>query len=492
MSFSPYGLIELPWWGYILVTFTTIQSMFLGITLYLHRDQSHGGLILHPLLRHLFRFWLWFSSAAVTREWVAVHRRHHAYADQPRDPHSPVVFGLRRVLLEGYELYSVAAHDPQTLHHFGRGTPDDWLERRVYARRPYAGISLFVVLQLLLFGVPGIIMIAAHLAAQPFFAAGVINGLGHAVGYRSFEMPSTATNLLPWGLLLGGEELHNNHHAFPRSARFAVQPWEVDIGWLWIRLFQALGLARVRWVAPRPYFEGRRRELSDETVRALCTNRMHVLRAYARQVVLPVCRELARREPAGALPPGTPRLLVRHPAILAEEARRRLGELLEKLRGPAPRDRLSRGPAAAVERGRGEPRAGARAAARVVQWRGRQRHRSAARVRTAPAQPTHAEAGLLRRQAGRARDGAHRETRVHARDARQARQVLAVHALEVRHVRDHEAQQIIVLAGHEVALHDLRHLAHRALEGLQSRLALAVERDVHEHVDRKARLMSGR
>ncbi len=329
MSLSPYGLLELPWWGYVLVTFATIQSMFLGVTLYLHRDQSHGGLILHPALRHLFRFWLWFSSAAVTREWVAVHRRHHAYADQPGDPHSPVVFGLRRVLLEGYELYGVAAHDAQTLRNFGRGTPDDWLERHLYAGYPYLGIAVFVGLHLVAFGAPGIIMIAVHLSAQPFFAAGVINGLGHAVGYRSFEMPSTATNLVPWGLLLGGEELHNNHHAFPRSACFAVQRWELDIGWLWIRLLRALRLARVRWVAPRPRFECRRRELSDETVQALFTNRMHVLRAYARQVVLPVCRELARKE-RHCLPPGTSKLLIRHPAMLAEEARRRLGELLDK------------------------------------------------------------------------------------------------------------------------------------------------------------------
>lgn len=330
MSFSPYGLIELPWWGCVLVTFATIQSMFLGVTLYLHRDQSHGGLILHPALRHVFRFWLWFSSAAVTREWVAVHRRHHAYADQSGDPHSPVVFGLTRVLLEGYELYGVAAHDPQTLMNFGRGTPDDWLERRLYAGQPYLGITLFVALHLLLFGIPGIIMIAVHLSAQPFFAAGVINGLGHAVGYRSFEMPTAATNLVPWGLLLGGEELHNNHHAFPRSARFAVQRWEVDIGWLWIRLFQAVGLARVRWVAPRPHFERRSREVDAETMNALFIHRMHVLRAYAHHVVLPVCRELARREPRGRLPRGAATLLIRHPAVLAEEARRRLRDILDR------------------------------------------------------------------------------------------------------------------------------------------------------------------
>jgi len=330
MSLSPYGLLPLPVWGYFVVTLLTIEIMFLGVTLYLHRDQSHGGLILHPLLRHLFRFWLWFSSGAITREWVAVHRCHHAHADQPGDPHSPLIFGLRRVLLEGAELYRSAAHDPQLLERYGRGTPDDWIERHLYSARPYTGVGLCVLVHLALFGVPGIIMIAAQLAAQPFFAAGVINGLGHAVGYRSFEMPSTATNLLPWGLLLGGEELHNNHHAFPRSACFAVQPWELDIGWLWIRLFRALGLARVRWVAPQPRLTLHRRELDAETLKALFTNRMHVLRAYGRFVVMPVCRELAQHEPQGALPAGARQLLIRHPALLAEEARRRLRELLDR------------------------------------------------------------------------------------------------------------------------------------------------------------------
>ena len=330
MSLSPYGLVELPFWGYFLVTFLTIETMFLGVTLYLHRDQSHGGLILHPLLRHLFRFWLWFSSGAVTKEWVAVHRCHHAHADQPGDPHSPVVFGVWTVLLKGAELYRAASRDAQLLRTYGRGTPDDWLERNLYSRYAFLGIVVFVLAHLVLFGIPGVIMIAVHLAAQPFFAGGVINGLGHAVGYRSFEMPARATNLVPWALLLGGEELHNNHHAFPRSARFAVQRWEVDIGWLWIRLFRALGLARVRWVAPRPHLEQRPRELDADTVSALFVNRMHVLRDYGRRVVLPVCRELARREGEGALPASAPTLLIRHPAVLADEPRRKLRELLEK------------------------------------------------------------------------------------------------------------------------------------------------------------------
>jgi stearoyl-CoA desaturase (delta-9 desaturase) len=329
-AISPYGLFELPLWGYFVVTFATIQVMFLGVTLYLHRDQSHGGLTLHPLLRHVFRFWLWYSSGVVTKEWVAVHRRHHVYADREGDPHSPVIFGLKRVVLEGYELYSAATRDAAIVRNYGKGTPDDWIERNLYSRHPNLGIVLFSLTALVLFGIPAIVMVVVHLSAQPLFAGGVVNGLGHAVGYRSFEMPSTATNLVPWGVLLGGEELHNNHHAFPRSARFAVQRWEFDIGWFWICAFRAVGLARVRYVAPRPYLEHESRELDADTVHALFTNRMHVLREYARRVVLPVCRELARKEPRGSVPAMTPKLLIRHPTLLAEEAHRALRDLLER------------------------------------------------------------------------------------------------------------------------------------------------------------------
>jgi stearoyl-CoA desaturase (delta-9 desaturase) len=247
---------------------------------------------------------------------VAVHRRHHAYADKPGDPHSPVIFGLNKVLLEGYELYVAAARDPRILESYGRGTPDDWLERNVYGRFTKTGLVIMILAQLTLFGVPAVVMVAVQLAAQPFFAGGVINGLGHRLGYRSFETESAATNIVPWGLLLGGEELHNNHHAFPRSARFAVQRWEVDPGWLWIKLFAALGLARVLGLVPRPKLLRERRALDAETARALFVNRMHVLRDYARRVVRPVCRELRQAEPRGSLPRRLARLFVRHPARL--------------------------------------------------------------------------------------------------------------------------------------------------------------------------------
>jgi stearoyl-CoA desaturase (delta-9 desaturase) len=325
-----YGLIRLPLWGYAAFTLAMVQLMFLGITLYLHRDQSHGGLVLHPALRHFFRFWLWFCSGTVTREWVAVHRRHHAFPDRPGDPHSPVVFGLKRVLLQGYELYVAAARDQKILANYGRGTPDDWLERNVYSRFPKLGISLFVVLQLVVFGVPAIAMLAVQLVAQPFFAGGVINGLGHYLGYRSFEMPTAATNIVPWGVLIAGEELHNNHHAFPYSPRFAVQPWEIDLGWLFICVFRALGLARVGRLAPTPNIVSNRAGIDAGTVRALSANRMHVLRDYRRRVIRPVFRAVTKQEPTAVLARRSPQLLVRDPWLLDEGARQQLRELLER------------------------------------------------------------------------------------------------------------------------------------------------------------------
>jgi stearoyl-CoA desaturase (Delta-9 desaturase) len=326
-----YGLFHaLPFWVYAAFTFAMIQVMFLGVTLYLHRDQSHGGLTLHPGLRHFFRFWLWFSAATVTREWVAVHRRHHAFADRPGDPHSPVVFGLRRVLLQGYELYVAAAHDPVIVARYGRGTPDDWLERNLYGRFPTLGLCVFIILQVVAFGVPAIAMLGVQLIAQPLFAAGVINGLGHQLGYRSFEVPNSATNILPWGLLLGGEELHNNHHAFPASPRFSSQRWEIDIGWYFICLFRVLGLARVGNVAPSPSLARGHASIDTETVKALFTHRMHVLRDYRRRVIRPVFRDLTTQRNATPLGPNAWRLLVTHPKLIDERGQQQLRELLER------------------------------------------------------------------------------------------------------------------------------------------------------------------
>ncbi len=322
-----YGILNLGFWGYVVAGFVMVQITMMAVTLYLHRDQAHRSLDLHPALRHFFRFWIWMTSGMLTREWVAVHRKHHAFCETEEDPHSPQIFGLKKVLLEGAELYRAEKDKPETLEKYGRGCPDDWLERNVYTRFPYGGIVLLVVLDLLLFGAPGIILIAVSLVSMPLFAAGVINGIGHHSGYRNFECDDAATNIVPWGLLLGGEELHNNHHAFPTSAKFSVRPWEFDIGWMYITIFRNLGLARVKKVAPRPLVAEPADNVDIETLRAVIVNRMHVLRDYTRNVTLPVFRREKDDDPLWRR---ARRLLVRQPALLDEPARRRLQALLAR------------------------------------------------------------------------------------------------------------------------------------------------------------------
>jgi len=322
-----YGLLGLSFWGYVLAGFVMVQITMMAVTLYLHRDQAHRSLDLHPALRHFFRFWIWMTSGMLTREWVAVHRKHHAFCETEGDPHSPRIFGLRKVLLEGAELYREETQNEETITKYGRGCPDDWMERNVYTRFPYGGIILLIVLDLLLFGAPGIILIATSLISMPLFAAGVINGVGHHSGYRNFECDDAATNIVPWGMLLGGEELHNNHHAFPTSAKFSVRPWEFDIGWMYITIFRALGLARVKKVAPKPVVAEPAENVDIETLRAVIVNRMHVLRDYTRQVTLP---EFRRQKGDDPLWRRAKQLLVRQPALLDEAARDRLHSLLER------------------------------------------------------------------------------------------------------------------------------------------------------------------
>ncbi len=327
-----YGVLGLSFWGYALAVFITVQLTVLSVTLYLHRDQAHRGVDLHPAVRHFCRFWLWLTTGIVTREWVAVHRKHHARCETEDDPHSPKVYGLKRVLLEGAELYQAEADKPETVEKYGRGTPDDWLERNIY-RHSNWGIFFCVVTFLVLFGVPGIIMIAIQMASQPLMAAGIVNGLGHHSGYRNFECDDAATNVVPWGVLLGGEELHNNHHAFPSSCRFSIRKWEFDIGWQAIRLLRLLGLAKVRREAPEaPKLESAPREAIDlETARAILVNRMHVLRAYARSVTLPTLKmELPKIRGRGLRLPRRPgKLMIRAPKLLDDRARQRLGEILD-------------------------------------------------------------------------------------------------------------------------------------------------------------------
>ena len=232
------GITGLEWWQSLLVVLGMTHVTIVAVTVYLHRFSAHRALELHPAVQHVFRFWLWLSTGMSTRSWTAIHRKHHAFCETVDDPHSPVVLGLGKVMREGAELYR-AADTAETREKFGKGTPDDFMERRVY-RHTGLGIALMFALDLLLFGVAGISVWAIQMGWIPFFAAGVINGVGHALGYRNFEIPSAATNIVPWGILIGGEELHNNHHTFPASPKLSVKPWEFDMGWFWIRVLQGL------------------------------------------------------------------------------------------------------------------------------------------------------------------------------------------------------------------------------------------------------------
>jgi stearoyl-CoA desaturase (Delta-9 desaturase) len=330
-----YGLANLGVLGYVVVTLLWMHATMMAVTLYYHRDQAHRSVDLHPAVRHVCRFWLWLNTGSSTREWVAVHRKHHAFCEREGDPHSPRLFSLKKVLLEGAELYRAEARKAETLDKYAKGTPNDWLENHLYHHsvRSYLGIALLVAIDLVLFGVPGIIMIAFQLANMPFLAAGVINGLCHAKGYRNFETDDASTNLWPIGLFVAGEELHNNHHAFPTSARFSMRRHEVDMGWLHLKALEALGLARIRRVANPPQLVEAAAPSQDlDKLRAIIVNRMHVLRAYTQTVTLPVLkRELESfGENANSIVRAAKRLLSWQPHMLDEHSRRRLAELRER------------------------------------------------------------------------------------------------------------------------------------------------------------------
>jgi stearoyl-CoA desaturase (delta-9 desaturase) len=329
MAENLYGVLDLSFWGYLLAAFIMVQISMMAVTLYLHRDQAHRAIDLHPVLRHFFRLWIWMSSGMVTKEWVSIHRKHHAMVEREGDPHSPKVFGLRKVLLEGAELYRVESLKDETLEKYGKGTPDDWVERNVYRRFSISGVYVLLTIDVILLGLPGITVFAIQMLAMPVFAAGVINGLGHAKGYRNFESEDASTNLVPIAILVGGEELHNNHHAFPTSAKFSVRWWEFDIGWMYITILRAIGLCKVRRLAPKPQLADDPRPVDIETLAAVLQNRMHVLRDYTRKVTLPVLRVEKRANRDNALLRRARKLLVSGPILLDEAAKARLASLLE-------------------------------------------------------------------------------------------------------------------------------------------------------------------
>ncbi|KGH21856.1 DesA family fatty acid desaturase [Comamonas thiooxydans] len=285
------GLWDLTWWQLLLYTLITTHFTIAGVTIYLHRSQAHRALDLGPVPSHFFRFWLWLGTGMVTKEWVAIHRKHHAKCETADDPHSPQTRGLGKVMREGAELYRAEARNEETLRKYGHGTPDDWMERNIY-RHSVMGPSLMLILNVALFGVIGLSIWAVQMVWIPFWAAGVVNGVGHFWGYRNYEATDASTNLVPWGLIIGGEELHNNHHTFPTSAKFSVKPYEFDIGWVYISLMQKLGWAKVKKTPPRLRM-GVVKPVADElTLEAIIANRYEVMARYARGVRTAVQHEL--------------------------------------------------------------------------------------------------------------------------------------------------------------------------------------------------------
>ncbi len=295
------GLVELPWWGHVLVVLAATHVTIAAVTIFLHRHQAHRALDLHPIVSHFFRFWLWLTTGMVTREWAAIHRKHHARCETPEDPHSPQIYGIHRVLWGGVFLYVREARNRDTIERYGRGTPDDWIERHLYARAPWAGIALMAALDVSLFGaVAGPAIWLVQMAWIPFWAAGVINGVGHYWGYRNWECADASRNIVPIGILIGGEELHNNHHAFATSARLSSKWYEFDIGWMYIRVLQAFGLARVKKLAPVPRLGVARAVIDFDTLQAVLTCRYDVMAKYVRSLKQAYREELAKLNSAGA------------------------------------------------------------------------------------------------------------------------------------------------------------------------------------------------
>ena len=284
------GLLDLSAMQLILVALGLTHVTIVSVTLYLHRHSAHNSLDLHPALAHFFRFWLWLTTAQNTKEWTAIHRKHHAKCETEEDPHSPVVKGIKKVLLEGAELYAEAA-TPETLERYGQRTPEDWVERNVYSRYKTLGVVLMAALDLLLFGVNGIWIWAVQMMWIPVWAAGVVNGIGHYLGYRNFECADNARNISPWGILIGGEELHNNHHTYPNSSKLSRRWYEVDIGWGYIRLFQLFGLAKPKGYRPIAHYVPGKQEVDGETLQAIANNRFDIMRQYRKRVMEPALRQ---------------------------------------------------------------------------------------------------------------------------------------------------------------------------------------------------------
>src|SRR5574343_1740652 len=294
-----HGLFNLAWWQVLLITLGLTHITIASVTIYLHRHSAHRALALHPMPAHFFRFWLWMTTGQVTKEWAAIHRKHHAKCEREGDPHSPHVFGIKTVFWKGAELYRAESKNQETMARYGHGTPDDWMERNVYTRYSALGVSLMLIIDVALFGFLGLTVGAVQMAWIPVTAAGIISGIGHWWGYRNFEAQDASTNISPWGIIIGGEELHNNHHTYPTSAKLSVKPYEFDIGWMYISILSALGLATVKKTPPRLTLGDVKPVADAKTLEAIVANRYELMAGYAREVRRACAGEVARLKASG-------------------------------------------------------------------------------------------------------------------------------------------------------------------------------------------------
>ena len=325
-----YGIVGLSVWTPVVYTLIVTHITIVSVTVYLHRHSAHRALDLKPGLSLFFRIWLWLTTGMITKEWTAVHRKHHATTETPDDPHSPQVHGLKEIFWKGTEYYR-AGSTPEVLEKYGRGTPDDWWEHRVFLSHPYLGIGTMAAVNILLFGSVGLLVWATQMLWIPILAAGVINGVCHHTGYRNFETPDAAKNLVPWGILIGGEELHNNHHTYPNSAKLSAKPWEFDIGWMWIRLFEFAGWAKVRSTGPVVARRQGKSSIDMDTVWAALNDRFRIMARYAEQVVAPLAKQELHRADASArgLLKRAKNVLCREEIMVGDRERRDIKAIVE-------------------------------------------------------------------------------------------------------------------------------------------------------------------
>jgi stearoyl-CoA desaturase (Delta-9 desaturase) len=333
LEFFANGLLDFSWWQILLFTLVMTHITIIGVTVYLHRCQAHRALELHPVVSHFFRFWLWATTGMLTGQWAAIHRKHHAKCETEEDPHSPQTRGIWKVLLQGAELYRSEAKNEETMRKFSHGTPNDWMERNVYTRYPILGISIMMVIDVALFGLVGLTVWAVQMIWIPFWAAGVVNGLAHWWGYRNFNSADASTNIFPLGILIGGEELHNNHHTYATSAKLSNKWYEFDIGWMYIRIMSAFKLAKVKKIAPTPRLSASKSVLDHDTLQAVLSNRYEVMARYGKAVKRAYRQEMSKLKDAGArekyqVMHGARKWVHKDEAGLDEPQRKQLPELL--------------------------------------------------------------------------------------------------------------------------------------------------------------------